>query len=80
VSGVDFDADKIRVAQATARFQPGRGVRAARYFWNGRSIPRDCELLWLLCDVLHYFPRELKAEVLRKVFQRVASRWLSHRA
>ena len=66
VSGVDFDADKIRVAQATARFNPGVAFERRDILeWPEYSVC-DCVLL---CDVLHYFPRELKAEVLRKVFQ-----------
>jgi len=66
VSGVDFDADKIRVAQATARFNP-RVAFERRDILEWVEYPVcDCVLL---CDVLHYFPRELKAEVLRKVFQ-----------
>lgn len=66
VTGVDFDADKIRVAQATARFNP-RVVFERRDLLEWAEQPAcDCVLL---CDVLHYFPRELKAEVLRKVFQ-----------
>jgi predicted exporter/SAM-dependent methyltransferase len=66
VSGVDFDADKIRVAQATARANPGVAFEQ-RDILEWTEYPAcDCVLL---CDVLHYFPRELKAEVLRKVFQ-----------
>ena len=66
VSGVDFDADKIRVAQATARCNP-RVAFERRDILEWAEYPVcDCVLL---CDVLHYFPRELKAEVLRKVFQ-----------
>ena len=66
VRGVDFDAGKIRVAQATARAN-------ARVSFERHDILEwpefpacDCVLL---CDVLHYFPHELKAEVLRKMFQ-----------
>jgi predicted exporter/SAM-dependent methyltransferase len=65
VRGVDFDADKIRVAQVTARansqvaFEPRDILEWAEY------PACDCALL---CDVLHYFPHELKAEVLKKVF------------
>jgi SAM-dependent methyltransferase len=66
VSGVDFDTDKIRVAQATARFNHSV-VFEQRDILEWVEYPAcDCVLL---CDVLHYFPRELKAEVLRKVFQ-----------
>ena len=66
VSGVDFDADKIRVAQATARYNPGV-VFEQRDLLEWAAYP-VCNCV-LLCDVLHYFPRELKADVLRKVFQ-----------
>jgi len=66
VSGVDFDADKIRVAQATARFNPGVAFEQRDILEWPEYPACDCVLL---CDVLHYFPRELKAEVLRKVFQ-----------
>lgn len=66
VTGVDFDADKIRVAQATARFNP-RVVFERRDLLEWAEQPAcDCVLL---CDVLHYFPHELKADVLRKAFQ-----------
>ena len=65
VSGVDFDADKIRVAQATARFNP-RVAFERRDILEWAEYPVcDCVLL---CDVLHYFPLELKADVLRKIF------------
>jgi predicted exporter/SAM-dependent methyltransferase len=66
VSGVDFDTDKIRVAQATARVN-ARVAFERRDLLDWAEYPVcDCVLL---CDVLHYFPRELKAEVLRKAFQ-----------
>jgi predicted exporter/SAM-dependent methyltransferase len=66
VRGVDFDAGKIRVAQATAAANPQASFEQ-RDILEWREFPAcDCALL---CDVLHYFPRELKAEVLRKVFQ-----------
>jgi uncharacterized protein len=66
VRGVDFDADKIRVARATARANP-RVTFEQRDLLDWPEYPAcDCALL---CDVLHYFPRESKAEVLRKVFQ-----------
>jgi SAM-dependent methyltransferase len=62
--GIDHDAAKIRVARAVA----GPSCRLSF---------EECDLLsktWpsagvvLLCDVLHYFPRELKAELLRRAF------------
>jgi predicted exporter/SAM-dependent methyltransferase len=64
VLGADGDADRIRVARATAGANP-------RVAFEHRDL-----LSWdypacghvLLCDVLHYFPRELKAAVLRKAF------------
>jgi SAM-dependent methyltransferase len=65
VRGVDFDADKVRVAQATAR--ANQRVRfEERDILEMLEFPAcDCVLL---CDVLHYFPRELKANLLRKIF------------
>jgi SAM-dependent methyltransferase len=66
VRGVDFDANKIRVAQVTARAN-SRVNFEQRDILEWPEFPAcDCALL---CDVLHYFPHELKAEVLRKVFQ-----------
>ena len=65
VHGVDFDAEKIRVAQVTARANPQVHFEH-RDILEWPEFPAcDCALL---CDVLHYFPRELKAEVLRKIF------------
>ena len=66
VCGVDFDVDKIRVAQVTARANPQVSFEQ-RDILEWPEFPAcDCALL---CDVLHYFPHELKAEVLCKVFQ-----------
>jgi SAM-dependent methyltransferase len=65
VFGLDFDPDKIRVAQATARANPQTSF-AQGDLLAGPEYPA-CDGV-LLCDVLHYFPRELKAEVLRKIF------------
>jgi predicted exporter/SAM-dependent methyltransferase len=65
VRGVDFDAEKIRVAQATGRANP-RAAFEQRDILEWPEFPAcDCALL---CDVLHYFPHELKAEALRKIF------------
>ena len=65
VSGVDFDAEKIRVAQATARANPQVSFDR-RDILEWPEFPAcDCALL---CDVLHYFPHDLKADVLRKIF------------
>ena len=65
VLGVDFDAEKIRVAQVTARANP-RVAFERRDILEWAEYPVcDCALL---CDVLHYFPREQKADVLRKIF------------
>ena len=65
VRGVDFDADKIRVAQVTARANAQVSFER-RDILEWPEFPAcDCVLL---CDVLHYFPHELKAEVLRKMF------------
>jgi predicted exporter/SAM-dependent methyltransferase len=66
VRGVDFDADKIRVAQATVRTNPRVNFAQCDILEWPEFPACDCALL---CDVLHYFPHELKAEVLRKVFQ-----------
>jgi len=61
--GVDSDADKIRVAQVTARWNPALSFeRRDLLTWDYPAC--DCVLL---CDVLHYFPRTLKAAVLRRI-------------
>ena len=63
--GMDHDVAKIQVARATA----GTSLRLS--FEESdllAAVWPACDVV-LLCDVLHYFPRELKAEVLRKVFQ-----------
>ncbi len=66
VRGVDFDAKKIRAALVTARANSQVSFER-RDILEWPEFPAcDCALL---CDVLHYFPHELKAEVLRKVFQ-----------
>lgn len=63
--GVDHDSAKIRVARAAAagcsrvNFEEGDLVIAA---WPA------CDAV-LLCDVLHYFPRELKQQILRRAFE-----------
>jgi predicted exporter/SAM-dependent methyltransferase len=63
--GLDHDATKIRVARAAAgecprvRFEEGDLLAAE---WPA------CDAL-LLCDVLHYFPRELKARILQKALE-----------
>lgn len=65
VRGVDFDPYKIQVAQATARANP-RVHFAKRNLLEAAELPAcDCALL---CDVLHYFPDEHKAAVLKRVF------------
>ena len=66
VHGVDFDADKIRVAQVAARANPQASFEQRDILEWPEYPACDCALL---CDVLHYFPRKLKAEMLRKVFQ-----------
>jgi predicted exporter/2-polyprenyl-3-methyl-5-hydroxy-6-metoxy-1,4-benzoquinol methylase len=65
VRGVDFDAEKIRVAQATAPANPQVSFER-RDILEWPEFPA-CDAV-LLCDVLHYFPHELKADVLRKIF------------
>jgi predicted exporter/2-polyprenyl-3-methyl-5-hydroxy-6-metoxy-1,4-benzoquinol methylase len=63
--GIDHDAAKIRAARAAAgdfprvRFEEGDLLTAA---WPA------CDAL-LLCDVLHYFPRDLKARILQRAFE-----------
>ena len=63
VRGVDFDAEKIRVAQVTARANSQVSFERRDILEWPEYPVCDCVLL---CDVLHYFPRELKEEVLRK--------------
>ena len=65
VHGVDFDAEKIRVAQVTARANPQVAFERGDILEWSVFPACDCALL---CDVLHYFPRELKADVLKKIF------------
>jgi len=65
VHGVDFDVDKIRVAQVTARVNVQVSFEQSDILEWPAFPACDCALL---CDVLHYFPLELKAEVLKKVF------------
>ena len=65
VQGVDFDADKLRVAQVTASANPHVAFEQ-RDILDWPEYPA-CDAA-LLCDVLHYFPHEHKAAVLRKVF------------
>ena len=65
VRGVDFDTDKIRVAQTTSRANPQVAFEQ-RDILEWPEFPAcDCALL---CDVLHYFPHEIKAAMLRKIF------------
>ena len=66
VQGLDFDARKIQVAQATMPGNP-RVDFAACELVEGGDFPR-CDVV-LLCDVLHYFPLELKAVLLQKTCQ-----------
>ena len=65
VYGLDFDADKIRVARATAAANP-RVSFARCDLLEGPELPAcDCALL---CDVLHYFRPEDQARLLAKIF------------
>jgi SAM-dependent methyltransferase len=63
--GIDHDSTKIRVARAAAgespriRFEKGDLLAAV---WP------SCDAL-LLCDVLHYFPGELKGRILQRAFE-----------
>ena len=65
--GIDHDAAKIQVAQATARdstrltFAEGDLLTTA---WPAGDVV-------LLCDVLHYFPRESKERILQRAFAAV---------
>jgi predicted exporter/trans-aconitate methyltransferase len=62
--GMDHDANKIRVARAAA----GESTRAS--FEESDLLAAAwpaCDAL-LLCDVLHYFPRELKMRILQRAF------------
>ena len=64
VRGVDADVEKIRVARATAEGNPRVRFEVGDILdWELPAC--DCVLL---CDVLHYLPRELKVRVLRKAF------------
>lgn len=64
VRGVDADGEKIRVARATASVNERVNFEAGDILeWELPAC--DCVLL---CDVLHYLPRELKARVLRKAY------------
>jgi SAM-dependent methyltransferase len=63
--GMDHDAEKVRVARAAAgqssrlSFEQADLLAAA---WPA------CDTV-LLCDVLHYFPAELKARILQRAFE-----------
>lgn len=65
VVGLDHDADKIHIAKATAagsarlQFRPGDALAEP---WPA------CDVV-LLCDVLHYFPGELKRTLLCRARQ-----------
>ncbi len=52
--------------EATARNDPQLCLEFRNLLAEPGCPPCNCVLLY---DMLHYFPRELKAEVLRKVFQ-----------
>jgi SAM-dependent methyltransferase len=66
VFGVDSDEQKVRVACATARENP-RVSFESRDILGWPEYPA-CDSV-LLCDVLHYFPREFKAKVVRQAFR-----------
>jgi uncharacterized protein len=64
VHGLDHDPGKVRVAQASARRFP------RLRFEEGDLLLANwpaCDVV-LLCDVLHYFPRELKAHIIQRAF------------
>jgi 2-polyprenyl-3-methyl-5-hydroxy-6-metoxy-1,4-benzoquinol methylase len=67
VVGVDQDTQKIQAAQATARYNPRVSFEAADVLtWD--YPPCD----HVVCgDLLHYFPRPLKLEILRKAWRAI---------
>jgi SAM-dependent methyltransferase len=65
VFGVDFDAEKIRAAQAVARTNPQTTFAHCDILDGAKFPPCDTALL---CDVLHYFPDAVKAQLLQKIF------------
>ena len=65
--GIDHDTAKIQVARATARNSPRLS------FAEGDLLSAAwpaCDTL-LLCDVLHYFPTELKVRILQRAYQAI---------
>ena len=66
VHGLDFDTDKIRAAQATSRENPRVAFEQENILEHTSDGTFDGVLL---CDVLHYFPRLLKAELLGRAFR-----------
>ena len=64
VLGVDHDAGKIQIARSTMTSQP-RVTFACQDLLRWEYPPCDHVLL---CDVLHYLPRELKQRVLQQAF------------
>ncbi|HPA18574.1 MAG TPA: MMPL family transporter [Verrucomicrobiae bacterium] len=65
VRGIDFDTKKICVARATALANPRVTFEQGDLLERTEFPACDCALL---CDVLHYFPREQKAAILKKTF------------
>lgn len=66
VAGFDHDAKKIKVARATACSRPDLAFEQSDLLAVPEYPLCDCVLL---LDVLHYFPRGLKMEILRKASQ-----------
>jgi len=62
LQGLDHDGAKLRVARATATGQARLTFEQADLL--AAAWPA-CDTV-LLCDVLHYFPRELKARILQR--------------
>ena len=62
--GLDHDATKIRVARAVAGECPRVSFQESELLAAAWPV---CDAV-LLCDVLHYFPRELKARILQRAF------------
>ena len=63
--GIDHDTAKIRVARATVGESPRLSFSEGDLL---ATVWPACDVV-LLCDVLHYFPRESKARILQRAFE-----------
>ena len=63
--GIDHDATKIRVGRAAAGGSSRISFEESDLL---ATVWPACDAL-LLCDVLHYFPRELKERILQRAFE-----------